>query len=82
MLQGVGAGMTLKQVCLLASFQVLGGEDLFVDPSGGKATQGSCLRCAQNAKIQGNCSRCAQNAKIKGSCSGCAQVLAFCAHRE
>jgi hypothetical protein len=32
MLQGVGAGMTHKQVCLLASLQVLGGEDLFLDP--------------------------------------------------
>jgi hypothetical protein len=32
MLQGVGAGMTYKQVCLLASLQVLGGGDIFLDP--------------------------------------------------
>jgi hypothetical protein len=32
MLQGVGAGTTHKHVCLLASLQVLGGEDLFLDP--------------------------------------------------
>jgi hypothetical protein len=32
MLQGAGQGMTHKQVCLLASLQVLGGEDLFLGP--------------------------------------------------
>jgi hypothetical protein len=32
MLQGVGAEMTHKQICLLASLQVFGEQDLFLEP--------------------------------------------------